>query len=303
MRLSVLLVTALALLAPTQQTAPKAQDDVTHVVTLASRWTARFEQGLSGLLFRERYLQKIDGASLGTQGTISSRGTGRELFTEANVFLLRADATREFVLFRDVYSRNGRDIADHTQRLEKLLIDGTAKSFEQARRLTDASAANNVGFVTRNINIPTLAFRYLEASRIRSVQFRRAGEATVNGLPTAIVEFQEIGIPTLVRGRNDSDLPASGRYWIHPGSGAVVRAHVEFTALDVTGRMEVDLTLHGGLAAWGAGRDDRELARERPARHGVRAVRPLSARARVDRRSDQVSLHVDNDGRLQPRDS
>ena len=254
MPFSVLLVTVLALLAvwqaAPQEVSPPSSTDVAYLVATASRWTARFEQGLSGLLFRERYLQKIDGASLRTQGTISSRASGRELFTEANVFLLRADATREFVLFRDVYSRNGRDVADHTQRLEKLLVEGTAKSFEQARRLTDASAANNVGFVTRNINIPTLAFRYLEASRIRGVQFRRAGEETVDGLPTAIVEFQEIATPTLVRGTNDSDLPASGRYWIHPGSGAVVRAHVAFEALDVTGRMEVDLTLHRGLAAW-----------------------------------------------------
>ena len=229
---------------------PPVSTDVAYIVATASRWTARFELGLSGLLFRERYLQKIDGAALNIPSTRSSRGSGRELFTEANLFLLRADATREFVLFRDVYSRNGSDVADHTQRLEKLLVDGTAKSFEQARRLTDASAANNVGFVTRNINIPTLAFRYLEASRIRGVQFRRVGEETVDGLPTTIVDFQEIAVPTLVRGTNDSDLPASGRYWIHAGSGAVVRAHVEFTAPDVTGRMEVDLRLHRELAAW-----------------------------------------------------
>ena len=234
------------------QDAPPAQAraDLSQLVASSSRWTARFEQGLSGLLFREKYLQKIAGAALSPHGVIRSSGGGRELLTEANVFLLRADATREFVLFRDVYSRNGRDLADHTQRLETLLVEGTAKSFDQARRLTNASAVNNVGFVTRNINIPTMAFRYLEASWIRGVQFRRAGEATVDGLPTVIVEFEEVGVPTLVRGTNDSDLPARGRYWIHAGSGAVVRAHVEFTGHDVDGRMEIDLTLHRGLAAW-----------------------------------------------------
>ncbi len=251
MRLPVLLVAACALLASVQQPAPHAEnDDVSQLVALASAWTARFEQGLSGLLFREKYLQKTDGASPLTQGTISRLSGRRELLTEANVFLLRADRTREFVLFRDVYSTNGRDVADHTARLERLLTDGSARSLEHARTLTNASARHNIGTVNRNINIPTMALRYLEASRIGGVQFRRAGDATVNGLATTIVEFEEIGIPTLVRGLDDSDVPARGRYWIHTASGAIVRAHVDFAGRDVTGRLEIDLMRHDKLAVW-----------------------------------------------------
>ena len=45
----------------------------------------------------------------GTPGFTNRTRVG-ELLTEANVFLLRPDASGEFVLFRDVYHANGRDI-------------------------------------------------------------------------------------------------------------------------------------------------------------------------------------------------
>src|SRR5688500_2500095 len=250
MRLPGMIVAVCALLAFAQQPAQTSDDDLARVVADASAWSARFEQGLSGLLFREKYLETIDGGSPATQGTISRVSGRRERLTEANVFLLRADSTGEFVLFRDVYISDGREVADHTARLERLLTDGSAQSVEQARRLTDASARHNIGRVNRNINTPTMAFRYLEATRSGGVQFTRAGDATVNGLPTAIAEFEGVGSPTLVRGAGGSDVPARGRYWIPPGSGAVVRAHVDFAGKDVSGRIEIDLMLHEKLAAW-----------------------------------------------------
>src|SRR5688500_2919061 len=113
MRLPGMIVAACALLASAQQPAQRPDDDLARVVAAASAWTARFEQGLSGLLFREKYLQKIYGASPATQGTIGFSGR-RARLTEANVFLLRADSTGEFVLFRDVYMSDGREVADHT---------------------------------------------------------------------------------------------------------------------------------------------------------------------------------------------
>ncbi len=254
MRLSVLLVTALALLTPAQQPAPAAgvpaSTDVTHVVAAASQWTARFEAGLSGLLFRERYLQKTDGASSAIQAMTTPGGRRDQLLLEANLFLLRADATGEFVLFRDVYKAPGRDVTDHTERLQKLLTAGTAASITQARRLSEASARYNVGNVNRTVNIPTMAFRYLEAAQIGGVQFCHAGTDTVDGLPTVMVDFEEVGTPTLVRGTAYRDVPGRGRYWIHADSGAVVRARVEFDTYDLSGRMEITLELHPELAAW-----------------------------------------------------
>lgn len=233
------------------QPAPQAvEPDLAYTVRVASAWTSRFTQNLSGLLFREKYLQKVQGGRPGTQGVISNMSRSGSLLTEANVFLLRAEATSEFVLFRDVYHANGRDITNHTERLETLLADGSDRAVEQAKRLTDASAAFNLGSVNRNVNIPTMGLRYLEAGVVGGVRFKVAGRETVQGLDTVIVDFEEIASPTLVRGTFDTDVPARGRYWIHAGSGSVPRAHVDFAGVDVNGRMEIDLMMHPQLAAW-----------------------------------------------------
>lgn len=232
------------------QPAPQAAAlDLTHTIRIASAWTARFTQNLSGLLFRERYLQKTLGAAAGTPG-VGTQTRSREFLTEANVFLLHAPATGEFVLFRDVYHANGRDITNHTARLQTLLADGSERAVEQAKRLTDASAAFNLGSVNRNVNIPTMGLRYLDAAVVGGVRFREAGRETVQGLDTVIVDFEEVGVPTLVRGTGDTDVPARGRYWIHVGSGSVPRAHVDFAGVDVEGRMEIDLMMHPQAAAW-----------------------------------------------------
>lgn len=226
-----------------------ATHDLTHTVRIASAWTERFTQNLSGLLFREKYLQKTLGGAGGTPG-VGTQTRTRELLTEANVFLLYAEATREFVLFRDVYIVNGRDITNHTARLQMLLADGSDRAVEQAKRLTDASAAFNMGSVNRNVNIPTMGLRYLGPGTVNGVRFKEAGRETVQGLDTVIVDFEEFASPTLVRGTGDTDVRARGRYWIHTGSGSVPRAHVDFAGAGVEGRMEIDLMMHPQLSAW-----------------------------------------------------
>lgn len=238
-----------AALLSAQPAPPPADPDLTQTIRVASAWTGRFVQSLSGLLFREKYLQKVQGGRP-PQGVVGRMSREAAVLTESNVFLLRAEATSEFVLFRDVYHASGRDITDHTVRLQTLLADGSAQAVAQATRLTDASAAFNLGTVNRNVNIPTMALRYLDAGAVGGVRFREAGRTTIAGLETVIVEFEEIASPTLVRGTDDTDVRARGRYWIHADSGSVPRGHVDFTGVDVEGRMEIDLMLHPQLAAW-----------------------------------------------------
>ena len=262
MRLSVLLVTALALLAPAQQPAPSPTAppvDTAHLLAMASRWTARFDQSLSGLLFRERYLQSRSyGSGVNMQPTARMTGAPAprvqgnlgERLLEANVFLLRAPSARSFVVYRDVYKIGNAAVADHTERLQKLLVDGTADAIKQAKALTDASARLNIGDVQRNINIPTMALEYLTPAYVGGLRVRQAGTDTVDGLPVVVVEFQEIARPTLVLGSNNSDVPASGKFWIHAGSGAVVRAVAELETDGRSGRLEVHLMLHPELHVW-----------------------------------------------------
>lgn len=232
-----------------QDAADRGVHDVAHLTAVASRWTQRFEQTLSGLLFRERYLQRVDGVSARSAMSQASIRR-REVLLEANVFLLQPDGVDTFVLFRDVYIRDGVALGDHTARLEALLVDGSRDAIARARALTNASAAHNVGPVNRNLNIPTMGLAYLEPARLGRVRFERVGEEVVDGLDTVIVAFEETARPTFVRGTGDTDVTARGRYWVHAGSGAVPRAHIELTGDGLTGTIDVELALHDTLAVW-----------------------------------------------------
>lgn len=232
-----------------QAPAARAQEDagLAGLVASASRWAAGFERDLSGLLFRERYVQKADGLS-SIPGVRRQRSAQARL--EANVFLVRPARTGPRVLFRDVYNVNGRAVGDHTERLRKLLTDGSAEAIEQARRLTDASAGYNLGRARRNINIPTMAFAYVLPDRIPGTRFADAGAARINRLPTVMVDFEEAARPTLVRSAAKGDVPAKGRYWIDPATGAIVQAVMELDAPRAEGRMQIELAWNAALGMW-----------------------------------------------------
>jgi hypothetical protein len=241
-RLLILIAASLAALLPHQTPPAAAQPDLRALMIAAARWTARFDHSLSGLLFRERYTQRV------TFGNVTMATTDRHL--EATLFMLRPPSGRDFVIYRDVYRVNSKDISDHTERLQKLLTDGTSAAHEQARRLTDASARHNAQGFQRNINVPTMVYDFLAPWHIDKIQVRHTGSDTIHGLPVTVVDFEERGRPTLVRAGPNGDAPATGRFWIHPESGAVPRAVAEFVTPRSKGRIEVTLELHPVLQVW-----------------------------------------------------
>ena len=163
---------------------------------------------------------------------------------------MRPPGARRFAVYRDVYRVGTRAVTDHTERLQTLLTENTAGALAQARRLTDASAGFNLGRVMRNTNIPTMAFEHLAPEHVAGIRVRPAGRDTIDGRDLVVLEFQEIARPTIVRGPKGAEVPAAGRYWIDPASGAVPRAAVDFTVGHVTGKLDVRLELHPELKVW-----------------------------------------------------
>ena len=262
---AVLVFTALLLMCPSGGRAALRQEPVpaptvAHLLTHASLWTARFDESLSGLLFRERYLQRVraDGGispSAGVwdtslRGVVSGR-PGMERQLEANIFLLRAPGARQFVAYRDVYRVNGRDLTNHTERLQQLLAAPSGSTHQQALALTNASASHNLPGVFRNINLPTMLYDYLAAPSAGRLKAAIAGRDRLDGLELVVLDFQEVAAPTVVRGPDGTDIFATGRFWIHPKSGVVPRAVAEFATADgAKGRLEVKLELHETLRVW-----------------------------------------------------
>jgi len=120
-----------------------------------------------------------------------------------------------------------------------LFLNAPATAAERAIEIVAEGARYNLGFVERNVNVPTLALRFLApASRGRTL-FRKQGEATVAGTRTWEMVFAERGTPTLIRD-DSKDLPAEGTFWIDPRNGRVVQSAMRLKVKDVA--IEITVT-------------------------------------------------------------
>jgi hypothetical protein len=138
-------------------------------------------------------------------------------------------AQDDWVAFRDVFEVDGRTVRDRDTRLQKLFLDAPASAVSQSRRIVDESARYNIGSLQRNINVPTMALTYLRpVNQPRSV-FKVTGRQDVEGVNAAVLSFAEKSRPTIVRS-SAKDLPATGRFWIDPETGRVLRTEMSVVA-------------------------------------------------------------------------
>ena len=121
---------------------------------------------------------------------------------------------------------NGRKLKDHEGRLEKLFASPPPPALEKAREIREESSHYNLG-ARRDVNLPTLALLWLLPENQSRLELERKGECTIANLRGVEVEFREVASPTLVRDQGqDRDVPSSGRFWIDPTSGAVLRSEI-----------------------------------------------------------------------------
>src|SRR5262249_55508703 len=133
-------------------------------------------------------------------------------------------------------------------RLQKLFVDAPSQALEQARRVVAESARFNLGALRRDFNVPTMALTYLtRANQARSVFTISGRKDDLGRVTAAVLEFKERTTPTIVRS-GETDLPASGRFWIDPDSGRVLKS--ELTIADKRSTAKITVT-YGAVAKLG----------------------------------------------------
>lgn len=94
--------------------------------------------------------------------------------------------------------------------------------------------AYNIGDFTRTFNVPTFALTVLRPENVDRFSFERRGRDRIEGHDTWEIRFTEVVAPTLVRGADGGARFATGRIWIAPGTGRILRTEI---VIDVrTGR-------------------------------------------------------------------
>jgi hypothetical protein len=176
------------------------------------------DHALSTVIARERYHQQW----LASDGSLKGE---RTLLSDYLVLQLPDE---DWVALRDVYEVDGTAVADRATRLDDVFTGPRAGLGTRAMEMAADNAQRfDLGDpYFRTMNLPTFALRVLRAANRRRIVFQNAGEEEVDGVRAWIVAFREAKGPTFSTTTEGKDIPARGRFWVEPDSGAVLRSEM-----------------------------------------------------------------------------
>jgi hypothetical protein len=196
---------------------------VDAVVERLGAYLLDYEKKVFELVAEEEYDQWIKRRSGYGGATVQKRKL------RSTYFLVRLPDGQAWYGFRDVVNVDGRSVAGASRQIEQLLGERTATAYEEALALTRANAKYNIGDVYRTINIPLQTLELLLPQYRERFDFTVAGRERVRGQDAVVIRFSERSAPSLINDGFGGNLLASGRIWVEPGSGAVVRTELGFS--------------------------------------------------------------------------
>ena len=210
---------------------------IADVLARAGAYVATFNDDLAGIVAEEHYVQSWRRPSVlpGSRGDVISR---RELLSD--LLLVKPSPSSAWLQYRDVFDIDGVPVRDRAERLTRLFHAPSASSEAQAARIQDESARHNLGDIARTFNTPVFALQFLEAEHQTRFRFTRMNERRTAPVAAAssesgafrvstevwVVQFEEVGRPTIIHTRDDRDVAARGRFWIEPNTGHVLMSEL-----------------------------------------------------------------------------
>jgi hypothetical protein len=213
-----------------------------EVLERAATYIGRFDEAVASVVAEEHYQQRYvipDALPAGR----ATRPYEEKRNIRSDFLMVRSQESDRWIPFRDVFEVDGRPVREREERLTRLLVDASGSSYDRARRLTEEGARYNIGPVRRTVNIPTQALQFLRASNQPRSVFRKTGEGRFDGLAAWEIQFEEVGLPTLIRTTGGASLPAAGSFWIDPASGVVLRSLIRTRLDDMRAEIEVGFAL------------------------------------------------------------
>lgn len=216
------------------------RQDVTDILTKAAAYLADYEKAFSVVLSEETY----------TQSTVSSFGSGgrRRRVLKSDV-LQTSIGENAWVAFRDVFDVDGTPVRGRDERLQNLFVNRASEAVSKGNEILAESARYNIGSLHRNINVPTMALTYLRGANQGRSRFTVTGRQTIAGVRTVILSFSETSTPTVVRERFQNR-PATGRFWIDPETGRVLRSELSIPISVSSSKITVTYAAVPSLPVW-----------------------------------------------------
>jgi hypothetical protein len=225
-RLAVALVgmsaATLAVVLPFDSTRVEAQasrvPSLDTVLARAGEYAVEYGLALTSVLAEEAYTQRLVWRK--TKTVLSDRQLRSEI-----AFVRLTDST-EWLAFRNVLSVDGAPIPESDGRLERLFRGSSRSLLGQARLIAGDSARFNLGPITREINVPTMALHFIQPRHRPNCRFDKESEQDMDGERVWTVRFKERDRGALISRADGRNLPAEGRLWIVPSDGRIVRSEL-----------------------------------------------------------------------------
>ena len=195
----------------------------------AAGYLTEYEAKFAAVVSEEEYIQRVRRPTRNAPG-LSYMVPPEPRVTRGDVLLVNISGAM-WVGFRDIFEVNGAPVRDREGRLQNLFLERPGELMLRATEITNESARYNLGSIRRNINLPTMALDYLRGSNQVRCTYRRRSDERVGQTMAAVLEFRETAKPTIIH-TTSGDEPATGRFWIDPDTGRVLR-----TELFVAGRL------------------------------------------------------------------
>lgn len=221
--------------------APRPADSDNSLPALLVRLGAyvdQYERDLAAVVSEEQYWQEVT--------TLNGMfGDKRHLRSD---LLLSKAGDLGWVAFRDVFEVDGKEVRDRSDRLMNLFLKPTGDSLDQLRKIVAESARLNVGWVNRNINVPTMVLQFARTAEQKRSEFRRGGTVDIMGIEAREIRFTEKALPRMIGTRDGA--AAQGKFWVEEPTGRVIKTELRVATGSTNATITVSYQLQPKLNLW-----------------------------------------------------
>ncbi len=228
------------------------EPDLDELLARSARFVGQYENNIDAVVADERYRQESGVGSPGTNMSGARGGRGslpdvREL--ESEFLLLHVPgAEAPWASLRHVLRVDGRPVPDGERRFDAAVARSTRDAIEEWKRLNEQSRTYNIGPIARATNTPTFALVVLRAELQAQFSFRiDDAHERVEGFDTVVLAYQELDPPTLITALDGEKVYASGRIWMTPDDGRVIRTEIAMRSGRPSARVDARVIVQYGI--------------------------------------------------------
>jgi hypothetical protein len=208
------------------------------VLSRVEQYVERYEGELSTLVARERYVQTVP-PSPDRAGRVRTLSSDFLFFRSPGRF-------GPWLGFRDVLEVDGNPIERQGERLREIVASPDSA---ESRAMTMAleNARYNIGRFTRTVNVPVCVVGWMHKDMRDRFSFKHEGEDDLAGVRAWRIAFREKERPTIVRTPEGRSVVSTGRIWVDPADGRIIRTEQQNAIDKLRVTILVDFVQHAGL--------------------------------------------------------